>query len=193
MGGEFNKEAKMTVLDVVCSAIKILGDFEFYEYLIGKGEEQDVYVNDKELLIIAYNQAIETAVNYCPLYYTETFTPTNGSVNYKKFSYNPYKIIKITTTDSFQSVEILPTEIKTDGKITVEYVYVPTVLDFEEVFVYQHSPLSKIDVAYGVLSEYLIYKGRFEEASTFLDKFITALKNSSGIKKVGKVKQRTWF
>lgn len=183
----------MTVSDVVCSAIKILGDFDFYDYLIGKGEEQSVYVNDKELLIIAYNQAIETAINYCPLYHTETFSPTKGSVNYQKFSYNPYKIVKITTTDSLQSVEILPTEIKTNGKITVEYVYVPTVSGLDEAFIYEHSALSKIDLAYGVLSEYLIYKGRFEEASAFLDKFIVALKNSSGIKKVGKVKQRTWF
>ena len=183
----------MTVSDVVCSAIKILGDFGFYDYLVGKGEEQDVYVNDKELLIIAYNQAIETAVNYCPLYFTESFTPTNGSVKYQKFHYNPYKILKITTSDSFQSVEILPTEIKTSGKITVEYVYVPTVSGLDEAFIYEHSPLSKTDLAYGVLSEYLIYKGRFEEASTYLDKFITSLKNSSGIKKVGKVKQRTWF
>ncbi len=183
----------MTVSDVVCSAIKILGDFDLYEYISSGKTNQEVYENDKELLLIAYNQAIETAVNYCPLVYTQTISPVNGSVKYQKFTYNPYKILKITTSSSLQSVEILPTEIKTESQITVEYVYVPTVSKLSDVFVYEFSPLSKVDVSYGVLSEYLIYKGRFEEASTYLDKFITALKNASGIKKAGKLSQRSWF
>lgn len=183
----------MTVSDVVCLAIKMLGDLDFYAYLSGKSGEQEVYLNDKELLLIAYNQAIETAVNYCPLVHVQTLSPTSGTVKYQKFTYNPYKILKITTTDSLQSVEILPTEIKTNAKITVEYVYVPTAIALTDNFVYEFSPLSKSDVAYGVLSEYLIYKGRFEEASAYLDKFITALKNSSGIKRTGNVKSRVWY
>lgn len=183
----------MTVLDVVCSAVKMLGDIDLHDYLAGKASGQAEYLNDKELLLIAYNQAIETAVNYCPLVYTQSLSPVSGSVKYQKFSKNPYKILKITTTDSLQSVEILPTEIKTNSKITVEYVYVPTVSTLNDSFVYEFSPLSKTDVAYGVLSEYLIYKGRFEEASAYLDKFITTLKNSSGIKRVGNLKARTWY
>ncbi len=183
----------MTVSDVVCSAIKILGDFDLYEYISSGKKDQEVYNNDKELLLIAYNQAIETAVNYCPLVYVQTLSPESSSIKYRRFAHNPYKILKITTSNSSQTVEILPTEIKTDSTITVEYVYVPTVSDFSVAFVYEFSPLSKVDVAYGVLSEYLIYKGRFEEASAYLDRFITALKNSSGIKKVGKLSQRSWF
>ncbi len=183
----------MTVLDVVCLAVKMLGDLDLCAYLLGKAGEQEIYSSDKELLLIAYNQAIETAVNYCPLMHTQTLSPVSGTVKYQKFTYNPYKILKITTTDSLQSVEILPTEIKTNAKITVEYVYVPTATDLTDNFVYEFSPLSKIDVAYGVLCEYLIYKGRFEEASAYLDKFITALKNLSGIKRVGNVKSRTWY
>ena len=183
----------MTVSDVVCSAIKILGNLDLYEYLSNGGSGQEVYDNDKQLLLIAYNQAIEVAVNYCPLVYTELFSPENGVVKYKNFKYNPYKILKVTPTDSQELVEILPTEIKTSSKITVEYVYVPTASDFTSNFVYEFSPLSSVDVAYGVLSEYLIYVGRFEEASTYLDKFITALKNLSGFKKAGKLSQRLWF
>ena len=68
----------MTVSDVVCSAIKILGNLDLYEYLSNGGSGQEVYDNDKQLLLIAYNQAIEVAVNYCPLVYTELFSPENG-------------------------------------------------------------------------------------------------------------------
>ena len=182
----------MTVSNVVCSAIKILGDYDFYNYLTDNGNEQDGYLKDKDLLLIAYNQAVETAINYCPLKFTETVSPTNGSVKYEKFTYNPYKILKVTISNSNQSVEILPTEIKTDGKIKVEYVYVPTAKNFNEKFVYEYSPLSSTTIAYGVLSEYLLYKGRFEEASAYLDKFITSLKNSNKIKRVGKIKERVW-
>lgn len=182
----------MTVSDVVCSAIKILGNSDLYEYISSGSNGQEVYDNDKELLLLAYNQAIEVAINYCPLVYTETFSPSNGSVKYQKFKYNPYKILKVTSSNS-QTVEILPTEIKANSQISVEYVYVPTALKFDDAFVYEFTPLSVVDVAYGILSEYLIYKGRFEEASVYLDKFITALKNGSSIKKVGKLNQRVWF
>lgn len=182
----------MTVLDVVGSAIKILGDYGFYDYLMGDGEYQLVYPNDEELLLIAYNQAIETAVNYCPLIYTQTLSATSGSVKYQNFTYNPYKILEVTPLNGNQSVEILPTEIKTNGEITVKYVYVPTVSDLLEKCVYENSPISKTTLSYGVLSEYLLYKGRFEEASVYLDKYITSLKNSSRIKKVGKIPERTW-
>ena len=183
----------MTVSDVVCSAIKILGNLDLYEYLSSDSSGQEVYDNDKELLLIAYNQAIEVAVNYCPLVYTESFSPEKGVVKYQNFKYNPYKILKVTPDNCSEVVEILPTEIKTNCKITVEYVYVPTASNLKSDFVYEFSPLSSVDVAYGVLSEYLIYVGRFEEASTYLDKFITALKNLSGFKKVGKLSQRLWF
>ncbi len=182
----------MTVLDVVGTAIKILGDYDFYNYLVNNGDEQDGYLNDKDLLLIAYNQAVETAVNYCPLKYTETLYSISGIVNYERLTYNPYKILKVTTYKSNQSVEILPTEIKTDGQITIEYVYVPTANSLNAKFVFEYSPLSITDIAYGVLSEYLLYKGRFEEASAYLDKFITSLKNSNKIKKVGKIKERVW-
>ena len=183
----------MTVSDVVCSAIKILGNSDLYEYISKGGSGEEVYDNDKELLLIAYNQAIEVAVNYCPLVYTESFSPLNGVVKYQNFKFNPYKILKVKPLNGSCEVEILPTEIKTTSQIAVEYVYLPTATSLQSPFVYEFSPLSLVDVAYGVLSEYLIYVGRFEEASAYFDKFITAVKNASGIKKAGKLSQRLWF
>ena len=182
----------MTVLDVVLIAIKILGDLELYNYLTGEGDEQEIYLTDKELLLLSYNKAIQTAINYCPLYHTETLTPISGAIKYERFAFDPYKIVKVISKDNSKT-KIHATEIISDSEITVEYIYIPTVKGFDEKFVFMRSPLTALDVSYGVLSEYLLYKGRFEEANAYFDKFLTALKNAGSVKRYSNLKARTWF
>ncbi len=183
----------MKVKDVIINAIKMLGDSNFVKYLTEASNENEQYNLDKELLLLSYNQALETAVNYSPLTYQETLLSHDGLVKYSAFKYNPYKIVEVETEKAFQTYEILPTRIKTQGKITVLYVYIPTVKKYEEDFVYENSKISLNVFCYGVLSEFLIYKGRFEEATMYFDKFLNALKTIKFSKKIKKIRSRKWF
>lgn len=180
----------MTVLEVVSFSLKMIGDFNFLQYLQNNGDDNEIYNNDKELLIIAYNQAIQTAVGFYPLEYTETLKPTNESIKYSSFKYNPYKIVQVKGD---KHAKILPTEILTDSEISVTYYYSPVVSDFSENFIFDSTPLNYLTIAFGVLSEFLIYKGRFEEATMYVDKFINALKNVKITCFSKKLMAREWY
>ena len=180
----------MTVLDVVCFSIKMIGDDNLYKYLVGEGEENQSYKSDKDLILIAYNQAIQTASCYYPLEYTETLSAVDGRIKYSSFTHNPYKIIEIKGD---KRAKINPTEILTNGKLTVTYYYVPSANDLSEDFIFLSTPISAVTIAFGVLSEFLIYKGRFEEASMYVDKFINALKNFKIASSNMRIKAREWF
>lgn len=182
----------MTVLDVITKAIKLLGDTSLLAYLNGDNTNAKTYSSDKELLLTAYNQTVRSVSLYYPLSYEETLTPVNGAVKYQIFKYNPYKIKSVTRLDGGLLLEILPTEIKTDGEIKVNYYYYATANDYADEYCYL-GVLSDVDVSYGVLAEYLIYKGRFEESALYFDKFANALSASSRSNKPSKMKAREWF
>lgn len=180
----------MTVKNVVCSAIKIMGDYNLYNYLLNGDNETEVYRQDKDLLITAFNQALETAVHYYPVQFVENFLGVKDRLKYSEFKYNPYRILKV---DAPSGYKIYATEIIASGNVTVTYYYLPSVSSLEENNPLSNTPVSKTTLAYGVLSEFMVYKGRFEEAVTYFDKFLNALKNSANFKRKGKVKLREWF
>ena len=49
------------------------------------------------------------------------------------------------------------------------------------------------NVVFGVLAEYLLFKGRYEESSTYFDAFLNSLKKLSLSSAKGKIKSREWF
>ncbi len=183
----------MKVLDVILTAVKILGEENLYSYISDDNSTLSEYESDRELLLIAYNQAITSACAYFPFSYRESFSPENGRVSYEKFTFNPYKILNVTPKNTCSNFKILPTEILTDSDIVVEYNYFLDGQDYTDNFAYENSVLSALSISYGVLSEYLLYKGRYDESIAFNDKFINALKNSSNYKKKSKIKAREWY
>ena len=167
-----------------------MGDNNFYNYIITGERETETYRNDKELLLIAFKQALETAVQYFPLERTENFLGVKNSLSYKNFSHNPYRIINVDCNSGYK---VLPTEIIASGNVTVTYYYLPVIDSISQENPLKKSPVSTNTLAYGVLSEFLVYKGRFEEAVTYFEKFINGLKNASNYKRKNKLKAREWF
>ncbi|MBE5743483.1 MAG: hypothetical protein E7358_02065 [Clostridiales bacterium] len=183
----------MKVLDVILTAVKILGDENLYSYLIDENSSLSGYQNDSELLLIAYNQAIISLSMYFPLSFSETLLPTSGTVKYEKFTFNPYKILSVTPKNACSKFKVLPTEILTDSEITVEYNYFVESQDYEDKFPYENGVVNSTTISYGIISEYLLYKGRYDESVAYNDKFVTSLKNLANYKKKKKIKSREWF
>ena len=183
----------MKVVDVINKALLILADDNLKNFVLGVTPNDTQYTSDKELLLISYNNALETAINYLPIVIEETFKSEGGEVKYSKFKRPPYKILNVKTKGVLQTSDIYPTHIKTEGEITVTYSYIPFALDFEEEFSYQNTALTDTTFTFGVLSEYLLYKGRYEESNAYFEKFINGLKNLQLNKKVKKLGCREWF
>ena len=183
----------MIVKEVINKALLILGEEDLKNYVLGNTSNDALYSGDKQLLLISYNNALETAINYFPIVKEETFKSVNGEVKYTNFKHPPYKILKIKPKSVFQTADIYPTHIKTDGEITVAYSYIPFALDLEEEFCFQNTALTDITFSFGVISEFLLYKGRYEESNAYFEKFINGLKNLQLNKKVKKLRCREWF
>lgn len=183
----------MKVLDVILTAVKILGDENLYTYMSDESSSMVGYENDSDLLLIAYNQAIISACAYFPFSHKESFSPIDGKVKYENFTFNPYKILSVIPKNACFSFKILPTEILTLGDIEVEYNYFAQSQDFNDEFVYQNGVVTPLAISYGLLSEYLLYKGRYDESLAYNDKFINSLKNLASYKKKSKIKSREWF
>lgn len=183
----------MKVLDVILTAVKILGDDNIHNHLSDEYSTHSEYENDKKLLLIAYNQAIISASAYFPFSFKESFLPVNDRVKYENFTYNPYKILSVTPKNACSDFKILPTEISTKCEIEVEYNYFVDSQDYEDEFIYTNGVISPLTIIYGVLSEYLLYKGRYDESITYNDKFISDLKNVANFQKKSKIKARKWF
>lgn len=183
----------MTVLDVILTALKILGDESLYAHISNENSTATGYENDVELLIIAYNQAITSVGVYFPFSHVENLTSENGKIKYEKFTYNPYKILSVTPKICGSEYKILPTEIVTDSDITVEYNYYLSNQTYEDKFPYENTVVTDVCVAYGLLAEYLLYKGRYDESATYLDKFVSLLKTFANYKKKSKIKARKWY
>ena len=112
------------------------------------------------------------------------------SFKYERFSFNPFKIKNVKAKSG--GYEIFPTEISANSDITVEYYYFPKAEDYSEEYSFK-GVCDETDIAYGILAEYLLYKGRYSEGSTYFDKFINALSSYSRAQKKSKLKSREWF
>ena len=183
----------MKIINLITKAVRILGENELLSYLENNDTENAEFDKDRELLLVSYNQTLETVINYCPLIKTETFLSVEGKVKYSNFDSVPYKIISVKPENSLKTYEILPMEIKVDGKVEVTYSYIPIASSLNDEFAYENSNISINAFSFGILAEYLIFKGRYEEAQTFYDKFLNALKNLKFSNKIKKIKPREWF
>ncbi|MBQ3234801.1 MAG: hypothetical protein IJA97_01410 [Clostridia bacterium] len=182
----------MTVLEIITKALKILGDENLLSYVLGQNDQLLAYREDKELLLLAYNQTSRSVGAYFPLSKVESFSVVDGAVSYEKFSFNPYKIVSVKGTKGAVDYEIFPTEIRASNDITVEYNYFPEAEDYSDAYAFA-GVVPCVDFCYGILAEYLLFKGRYSESATYFDKFINALSVYSRSKKRSHLPAREWF
>ena len=95
----------MIVKEVINKALLILGEEDLKNYVLGNTSNDALYSGDKQLLLISYNNALETAINYFPIVIEETFKSFNGEVKYTNIKHPPYKILKIKPKSVFQTAD----------------------------------------------------------------------------------------
>ncbi|MBR6737844.1 MAG: hypothetical protein IKL82_05730 [Clostridia bacterium] len=184
----------MNVQNVINTALLMLNETELYNYINGNEESQERYVQDKELLIKSLNEALYSISEYYPLQETQTLVPVNGKITYKSFSKSPYKIVSIEDENGYKvNAKINPVCIEVNKKVTVTYKYYPSAVSLTDILPYDNTPITENIIAFGLISEFLVYRGRYNEALAYSDKFINGLIKAKGIFKKKKLKAREWF
>lgn len=186
----------MLVKDVLSLSALMLGDDNLKTYISG-GEvpDADTTENDYATLLNCYNiVADELSREYVKLTYTESFTPINGEVSYERFTFNPIIIKSVKNSNGGEvNYRINPIKIYVNEPVVVEYVYAVPERNISDECDFSCTAVSKRIIAYGVVCEYCLVKGRFEEAVTWRDKYSNGLQAVLSYKKSRKIIARKWF
>jgi len=124
------------------------------------------------------------AVNYLDFTTAETFTVTNGQIDYSRFSkiFLRAKSVRINGAQIDFSLYMGYIAVP-NGAVTVEYCYVPYFTsDADDIVI---PGMTEQCFVYGVLTEYAIISGMFNEAKIWAEKFADGLfKNNPKYKKI---------
>ena len=185
----------MTVKDIIEKSATLLNKGEVVKYLsTGVAENYFSVLEDVEILLGCYNVIQEEiASSYYKFKETEKFSPENGVIKLSRFSNNPFAITSIKDESNNKlDAKIYPTEIKTDKTAIIEYYYLPKTKNLEDISDFTGTPVTLRTLCYGVMTEYLLIKGAFEESATWHSKYVDALSVLALNGKRMKVKGRVW-
>ena len=150
---------------------------------------------ESDLLLSCYNLVEnEVAREYIPLVMEETFETETGAIYYSQLSEKAVRIIK--TQDGFGndiSCKLFPDYLKTQaGKIVVRYSYAPKGKTFEDECAFTIS-VSENLLVYGVVAEYYLAGGFFEESAVWERKYKDAVAAAYRAKPSKRIAARRWI
>ena len=186
----------MKVKDILILCCDLLEDSNTKAYLLGRtATDEETAIKDSDLMLKCYNIiADEISREYYRLSIVETFTPENGVIDYKNFTFNPVVINKVESVDG-RSVEhkINPVKIYVDSTVKVDYSYACPERTLEEESDFSYTQISKRVLAIGTMVEFMLVKGMFEEAVMWRDEYRDSLRASLMAKKGRNLRSREWF
>ena len=149
---------------------------------------------ESELLLRCYNLVEnEVALDYIPLICEDTFETDTGVVYYTQLSQKIVRVIGVKDgAGNDISFTIFPEYVKGQaGKMTVRYAYMPVekTIDSEVEF---KTRVSERLLVYGVITEYKLAGGYFEEASVWDAKYKDAVAAAYRAKPSKRISARRW-
>lgn len=154
-------------------------------------------LTDTEKLLIrcANNCLDEITSEYLPLKSEIKVKSTNGSIPYSHIADTVYDVVSVTDSKGERvKFTLMPSRIKVDRDDEYTVLYCTRIQTLEindEIPSELH--LSPRIISYGIIAEYLLVTGFYEEAVTYDTRFKDALKRAiSGVRE-RKVKGRRWL
>ncbi len=184
----------MTNNEVIKTVCRLANRQDVLDYIDGKTDCSEETVKTFKTLTELVNLVVsELASSYIPMRKSEDATSSFNRVYYSALSEDLLKIISVKDMQGKEIDYVYSPEFITVGssKVNIEYEYMPKPKKENEELGYSQKDLSTLTLAYGVLAEFAIVNGDFEEAvmwhKRFEDKIylICAPKNK-------KIKTRSW-
>ena len=187
----------MTVKDILKTASTLLNRNDIKKYISGDAVDEYIQVEeDFKLLLDCFNLVEEeVATDYYRLKTTQTFTVANGVIECKDFDKNVLAVLSVKNLNgNAVNAEIKPDGIYTKEPIVVvDYTYVPSTKTIDDNSSFKGTPITKRALAYGVITEFCLIKGDYEEAVMWHKKYVNSLTSCLSMKKVKKIKERIWL
>ncbi len=188
------KVKKLKVRDILKISALNLQNEEILAYLNGKTVDEET---EKEVdkLLSCYKLIIsELCEEYLAVKKAETFSTTDGVINYGKFSKVPLEIKSCYEGEREVDFTVTPLHLKTEsGSVTVVYEYYPEIISLDDDCPYTGTRISERIIAMGVCREYLLISGLFDEAVVFDERYQKALSIVLFPKNLKKIKVRGWY
>lgn len=182
----------MKVLDVVLAAARVLCIEEGVNEYLNDGTED--YAKDTELLLTCFNNIESSlALDYVPLYAEDELRTVTGRLEFSSFTYSPVRILGVADgLGNAVPYTLYAKYIKTNpGILKVTYTYTPNqkTIDMDSDFDLMSGEHLFV---YGVLSEYCLAKGMFEEAAAWDKKFKDSMEFLFHTRKCQRLSSRRW-
>ena len=182
----------MKLKDIVLKAAQMLGLEEGVAAYFESGIE--ALKRESELLLTCFNTVeCGLALEYLPLYAEdELLTPTKR-LEFSSFTYAPVRILNVTDEKGNSiAYTIYPKYIKAQaGRMKVTYTYTPDEKTIEGESEFSLLAAESL-LVYGVLAEYCMAEGRFEEASVWDKKYKEAIENVIRNRACKRLASRRW-
>lgn len=186
----------MKIKDIVRTVGLLTGRSEIVEGIDnGVTEASNLVVKTINTLVDLTNLVIsELSTTYVPLVCSEKVKVVNGQVTYGSLKNKALRIRDVYLTDGqeimykkyFDHISV------SADTVVVEYEYLPVTYGLTDEIDYKEKDVTVRTLAYGVLAEFSISEGRFDEAVTWHKRYVDALAESC-FPKNSQIKNRDWL
>ncbi len=187
----------MTVKEILILCADISDRKDLATYLIeGSSDISPDTSFDAETLLKCYNITIsEIATEYYRLKTIEEFSTNNGVLEYETLKENPLAIVKVYNNKGEQvKAKILPTKLYTNIESgLIEYEYLPKNQKVEDTCCFNGTQITGRVIALGIVTQFLLIKGAYNEAENFNGRYRSALLASLTPRRVKKIPPRKWI
>ena len=183
----------MEVADIIKSAAWYLGVLDRVEEYLDENEEDGEEIA-RDLLRAFNNMEKHLSLEYLPLYQKEGFDADIGEVYFDELSYPIVRIVNVYNEQGEkQPFTLQPYYLQTaPGVITVEYTYTPYEKDFYDETEHKLNVAQPLYV-FGVLMEYYLARGDFEQAAVWEKRYKDAISVSYQMQKGKRMPSRGWW
>ena len=184
----------MTIKEIVSTASTIIGRQDVYNHLNQTPTTNEETLKTLDNMVNLINMVVsELAGTFIPMVKKEKIYSNSGKYYYSDFEEKPVEILGVYSEKGNllsynQTAEYLETK---NCSVVVEYSYIPPKYDINSQIGYSKNQLSPATLVYGLLAEYCIVIGAFDEAVMWHDRFTSGVKEKRKTKNF-KIKGRCW-
>ncbi len=187
----------MIVKDILKMTAEMAGENQTVLYFEEKGVDDLAFCEENaRLLLRCYNLIVEElALEYLPLKREEEVTVKEGKIYFSNLDFIPLRIISVRLKNGrkvpYRFVnDYLEVE---NGDLIIEYNYrLKPALEDDEV-AYCNTVIGPYALIYGILSQYLLEKGRVSESNLYQEKYLSAIRARIAEKRPLKIPGRRWM
>lgn len=179
----------MKVEDVLTEVLIRLGDRDKYDIMNLPQDDEEI-----NTIVKCINMVIsEIASDYLPVEFEEEVEVINGVIPYDNLSKKLINLKNVTKNSTKIDTKMYPNEllVKADSMVRVQYMYMPNAVKLGDII--SLSPkITLMLIVYGVLGEYCLLQGRYEDSSLYDKRYREMLKIACRVTKEIKLKHGWW-